>query len=381
MDEPKPEGGSPAPPVDGVASKERAEMAGREVGPVREVSRSGTTYNGGRLNSQSPSSSIATEQRGARIIVAVCPVCGAGEHTALHAAVDRWMGGPGAFAYARCMACGLTYLRTRPATDAFGPYYPSNYVHHGRSPAWLRRRFQRHDLAPKVALVRSLVPPGTGTRLLDVGCADGAFLDAVRSAGIVPAGVEPVSWAVAQASARGLPIWHGAIGDVALPPRSFEIATLWDVIEHLDDPVRGLRAVSDALATGGRLLISTPVLDGWEAHLWGEAWPGWDTPRHLQVYSRATLADTLDRAGFRVESWHWVQEGWLIHALAMTLAARERLPAPLARVVRALLHMRPLRELLRPLLRALDRRLGGCAITVVASKLHADHKGGASCAS
>jgi SAM-dependent methyltransferase len=154
-----------------------------------------------------------------------------------------------------------------------------------------------------------------------------------------------------------------------LPLAAFDVVCLWDVIEHLDAPVEALGAARAALRPGGYLVASTPVLDGWEARAFGHAWPGWDTPRHLQVFSRASLAAVLRRTGYRVEGWSWLQESWLITALTLTLAARERLPAPLAEGLRMVLHQRLLREVLRPIFRWLDVALRGCAITVVARRV------------
>ena len=301
-----------------------------------------------------------------RLQVVDCPVCGAGGHVPLQAAVDRWMGGVGVFAYARCLACGQVYLRERPTATAMADYYPPTYLRRGRGPASLRLWLRRRDWAPRTRLLRHLV--GAGGRVLDVGCATGDFLVAARAEGLVPAGVEPSPWAARAASALGLPVWQSGLAEAPLPRAAFDAVTLWDVVEHLDAPLEALHAARRALRPGGVLLASTPVLDGWEARLYGAGWPGWDTPRHLQVFSRASLETLLERAGFEVERWAWLQESWLITALAASLAAKERWPTPAAEGLRRALHLRPLREAMRPTFHVLDRMLGGCAITVVARR-------------
>jgi SAM-dependent methyltransferase len=162
------------------------------------------------------------------------------------------------------------------------------------APAWLRRIFRRLDLAPRVALTRSQ----PGKRVLDVGCATGEFLVPMRAAGWTIAGVEPTRWAADAAASHGLPVWPTVLADARLPEAAFDVATMWDVVEHLDEPGADLRRIHRALRPGGRLILTTPVLDGWEARLFGERWPGWDAPRHLTLFTRARLSALLEESGF-----------------------------------------------------------------------------------
>jgi SAM-dependent methyltransferase len=295
-------------------------------------------------------------------ITVSCPVCGSDEHGSLLEVTDRWLGLPGSFSYARCTSCGLVYLRRRPAAEDLDDYYPPRYIQRGRGPEWMHRLFRTLDLRPRVAL--TLAQPGH--RVLDVGCSTGEFLDQVRAQRRVVAGVEPSEWASAAAAGRGLPVWPSTVSDARLPQGAFDVVTMWDVIEHLDDPLGDLVAIRRALRPGGRLLVTTPVLDGWEVRAFGHAWPGWDAPRHLTLFTQARLGDLLSEAGFRVLGRRWVYESYLITAMALSLVARERLPRALADVVWTLLHARPVRLVMAVPFRVLDRALGGCWVTFVA---------------
>lgn len=295
-----------------------------------------------------------------------CPHCGGDRYEALHAARDRWFDVPGTFRYARCTDCGLTYLRERPAPAAMADYYPPHYVRRGRGPAAVHAWFRAFDLRRRVRLVRRLA--GAGGRVLDVGCAAGDFLAAARSAGLVVAGVEPAAWAAEAAQARGIPVWPTAVADADLPAAAFDVATLWDVVEHLDHPTADLARVAAAVKPGGWVVVTTPVLDGWEARLWGRRWPGWDTPRHLVVFERATLRRSVEAAGFQCAGWRYLSEGYLLTALAIALAAKDALPPWLARPVGALVHARPVRLAMQPPFALLDRVLGGGWVTLVARR-------------
>jgi SAM-dependent methyltransferase len=190
----------------------------------------------------------------------------------------------------------------------------------------------------------------------------------MRAAGWIVAGVEPAPWASAEACARGLPVWPTTVADAALPGAAFDVATLWDVVEHLDSPGRDLRAIARSLRPGGRLLATTPVLDSWEARRYGQRWPGWDAPRHLLVFDRDTLRGLLASCGFRVLFCTWISESYLITAMHLGLLAREHLPRPAADAAWTALHARPVRLAAAPAFRRLDRAAGGCWLTVVAEK-------------
>jgi 2-polyprenyl-3-methyl-5-hydroxy-6-metoxy-1,4-benzoquinol methylase len=295
--------------------------------------------------------------------VTACPACGGSRSEALHAIGDRWMEGPGVFHYLSCLDCGAAYLADPPGEADWPLYYPHGYIRRGTAPRNLRARLRRRDLAPRVELVRR--QPG-GRRVLDVGCATGEFLDAMRRHGWTVAGVEPTPWAAHEATSRGLPVWPSTLADARLPRGAFDVATMWDVIEHLGDPGADLRAVSQALRPGGRLVLTTPVHDGWEARAFGTRWPGWDAPRHLVVFSRQALHRLLAATGYRVLEERWISESYLISAMHVSLLARERLPRRVADAVWTAAHLRPLRLAAAPSFRWLDETLGGCWLTVVA---------------
>lgn len=154
--------------------------------------------------------------------------------------------------------------------------------------------------------------------LLDVGCYTGVFLDVAARRGWPVTGVEPSRWAGDRARGRGYEVYQGTLGTVALPPRRYAVVTMWDVIEHLVDPVETLRLAREVAADDGYLAVATLNVDAWIARLLGRRWP-WYMRMHLIYYTRATLRDVLARAGWRVtaiESYpHVVTLGYLARKL------------------------------------------------------------------
>jgi SAM-dependent methyltransferase len=147
-------------------------------------------------------------------------------------------------------------------------------------------------------------------RLLDVGASYGAFLEIARERGWDVAGVELSATAAAYAkTTRHIEMVVGTIEDAALPRASFGAVTLWDVIEHLSDPLRTLREIHDVLAPGGVLVVFTinqRSLINRIGHLLHRVTGGaaqrplvllYDI-HHNFFFDRTTLTDTLRRAGF-----------------------------------------------------------------------------------
>ncbi|MCJ7812695.1 class I SAM-dependent methyltransferase [bacterium] len=96
------------------------------------------------------------------------------------------------------------------------------------------------------------------SRLLDIGCAYGAFMETARKKGWNVFGVDiskrSSSYAINQ---RHLNVYHGTVEKAKYPDNYFSVVTLWDVIEHLDNPLNTLREVNRILEPGGIVVIFT----------------------------------------------------------------------------------------------------------------------------
>lgn len=216
---------------------------------------------------------------------------------------DRLCGLPGSFALVRCAGCGLLYLSPRPVPTCIHIYYPESYESFikqrtDRLPLWQRYSL-RYGLWKRCRLVLRYKRSG---RLLDLGCGTGQFLAEMgRYPGWKLAGVEPNAEAANFAcQVLGLNVHLGDLFSAQFPDRHFDVVTMWDVLEHLYEPIAVLQEVGRVLKPDGVLILRTPSLDSWDAHVFGRYWAGLDAPRHLAVYSRHTAEELLARAGFTV---------------------------------------------------------------------------------
>lgn len=227
-----------------------------------------------------------------------CPLCSSSAARTLFVARDRLLGRPGEFPVVRCAGCDLVYLRPRPSPLALGSFYPDTYYPLDQQPS-------HEALAVAEGLLARVTAWRRGYRrdalsILDIGCGTGLFLHLAQQAGFRARGIELSESAVAYARAiYGLDVHHGTLENAELPEESFDIITMWHVLEHLPDPVEALQRVARALSPGGLLLAAVPNFASIEARIFGRRWYSLDAPRHLYHFTPRTLVAALDVAGLK----------------------------------------------------------------------------------
>ena len=163
---------------------------------------------------------------------------------------------------------------------------------------------------PHFARMLAAVPrPG---RLLDVGSGIGELLRIALDGGWTAVGVEVDGAMAAYARARGVDVRVGELVSLGLPESSFDLVTLWNVLDFVPDPLGMLRECRRVLAPGGRIFVRTPnvPLQREGARLTralgavllrgrGQARPSWLGVFNTSNFSAHTLRVVLERAGFR----------------------------------------------------------------------------------
>ncbi len=290
---------------------------------------------------------------------------------------------PAQVAFLRCDACGLVYQAPRPTPAAIGAFYPPDYQPYRRAiedePWALMRLMRRRKLADRRRLIeryRRVAPHGptdphrgpAAGRVLDVGCSTGLFLHEMAEHGWQAEGVELSEGAADYARRRfGLAVFTGMLEDAPLADGSFDVVTFWDVLEHVYSPSSTLALAARLLKPGGLLLVHVPNWDSPERPLFGRHWAGWDPPRHLYVFDRASLGGLMEAAGFRLLDWVCFMPAyftWLISLENWLAARRPRLRGPVIR----LLSLPGLRLVVEPLFWALTRPGRGSVIAAVGRK-------------
>jgi 2-polyprenyl-3-methyl-5-hydroxy-6-metoxy-1,4-benzoquinol methylase len=135
-------------------------------------------------------------------------------------------------------------------------------------------------------------------RLLDVGCGTGVFLLAAQQSGWDTLGLEGNPQAAAEARTRARNVKQGDLADEQWASASFDVVTLWQVLEHLPEPLPILRKLREALKPGGFLFVAVPNAASLQAKLLGRRWFNFQNPTHLIHFTFGTLSHLLSKAGF-----------------------------------------------------------------------------------
>jgi SAM-dependent methyltransferase len=204
-----------------------------------------------------------------------------------------------------CTHCGYVYANPRFAEEqllaAYAAVEDSTYV---QERAGRELTFQRH-----LQHMEKIVGGANGRSLLDVGAYIGVFVEVAAAAGWQVCGVEPSSWAVAEAQKRGLPVIGGTQDVPELQGKQFDVVTMWDVIEHVDDPTSELQKAYGLLKPGGWVVVHTMNVDSLAAKVLGSRWP-WLMDMHLHYFSQATLGKMMQNVGFELV-WSGVRGRYL----------------------------------------------------------------------
>lgn len=272
-----------------------------------------------------------------------CPVCGSTQREVLYSDLtDRvFHVAPGKWTLHQCTQCQSAYLDPRPNQATIGLAYEDYYTHTAedapealpKNPlvrqlhAWINDYLNaRYGLSRKpaglggrwlVPLVPSFKakadakmrhlpkPPAEGGRLLDVGFGNGGFLKLATEMGWQAEGIDFDPKAVALAKARGLNVRCASAADLSAQNEQFDIITLSHVIEHVHEPIALLNNLYRLLKPGGTLWLETPNIQSLGFKRFGQNWRGLETPRHLTLFSPASLFKSLKNAAFEQIHQHW----------------------------------------------------------------------------
>ncbi|MBN1654674.1 MAG: DUF3473 domain-containing protein [Deltaproteobacteria bacterium] len=151
------------------------------------------------------------------------------------------------------------------------------------------------NFADRIKWISSIRPKG---RLLEVGSAYGFFLKVAREQGWDARGVELVEECAREAARlSGATVQAGDFLEIDIPGR-FEVVTMFDVIEHMRDPVACIERAYNLLSPEGVLVIETGDHAAPWARFLGNFWYFLDPPQHRYYFSQAGIEYLLRRTGF-----------------------------------------------------------------------------------
>jgi len=230
-----------------------------------------------------------------------CPVCGnrsfeqyaIGFDYELQTCSNSWR-------FVKCTECNHVWLHPRPALKELSVIYPPTYY-----------AYSFEDQVNPIALfakqvidrrkIHSIVK-ALGRQLssyLDIGCGSGRFLRVLEKQGLsreVLYGLELDAAIVDKLSAEGYQVFGERVEQsTAIPQGRIDLATMFHVIEHVDDPGSVVARVFEWLAPNGIFAIETPNIDSFDARLFKRTfWGGYHVPRHWNLFSPESLRRLLE---------------------------------------------------------------------------------------
>jgi SAM-dependent methyltransferase len=239
-----------------------------------------------------------------------CPLCREKDDVLLFTGRDRLHDLPGEFNVVRCRQCGLVRTSPRPTLDTIAFYYPDNYG------PYLGTKIQKEKVGSQnQALWKQLVrkvfqfnnarlPVLKPGKLLEIGCASGAFLHQMALEGWNVAGIELSDHAGSNASAGGYSIHIGPLEEAPDLQEELDLVVGWMVLEHLHNPVYALKRLYKWTRPGGWLILSLPNAASYEFRLFKDCWFDLHLPNHLFHFTPTTIRKVLNSEGWRLIKIH-----------------------------------------------------------------------------
>jgi SAM-dependent methyltransferase len=232
-----------------------------------------------------------------------CPVCDSLLVQPVLHTKDHSVSGK-SFSIWECADCSLRFTQDVPDISSIGQYYKSeNYISHtNTSEGFINRLYQivrKRTLRQKRKLISKITGRDKRT-LLDVGSGTGAFVNEMKQNGWEVTGLEPDE----DARRVAKDTLHCELKSTNelyhLPENTFDVITLWHVLEHVHDLHGYLRQFRKLLKEDGRLVVAVPNYTSFDASFYKEFWAAYDVPRHLYHFSPGAMKILADKWEMRI---------------------------------------------------------------------------------
>lgn len=230
----------------------------------------------------------------------LCPWCDS-EKTQIHLWVKDLFLTNEAFEIHECLKCGLLFTEPRPKPEEIGKYYQSEeyYSHQENKKGFVPRIYEAVksvNLKTKYKMATKGLEPG---RMLEIGCGAGDFLHTMEKHGWTCTGIEPSESAkeIATKKVKATLLYPQEIGQ--LEDESFDLITMWHVLEHVDNLKEEIKQLQRLLKKGGRLVLALPNFKSADAQYYKEYWAAYDVPRHLNHFCRESINNIFKTTDFK----------------------------------------------------------------------------------
>lgn len=232
-----------------------------------------------------------------------CPVCAGKNIHDVFLVKDYTVSGQ-EFMLTECKACLARFTQDVSDASAIGTYYESDdYISHTDTSKGLINRLYQMVRKRTIQQKRKLIGRITGLQqgtLLDVGSGTGVFAAEMKRNGWMVTGLEP-DYAARQIAEKNNGIELKDINEFFhLQPGTFDVITLWHVLEHVHELQEYMVQLKKLLKPQGKLVIAVPNYTSADATVYGQFWAAYDAPRHLYHFSPSSVKMLAEKHGFKI---------------------------------------------------------------------------------
>jgi len=230
-----------------------------------------------------------------------CPVCNSNNIVAVLKAKDNTVSSE-VFEIWQCGNCALRFTQDVPSENAIGDYYKSSeYISHSNTSKGFINKLYHTVRSVTLNSKRNLVEKTSGKNngsLLDIGAGTGAFASTMKKNGWSITALEPDEMARTNAQKDFNIVLQPSTELFNLEKNSFDVITLWHVLEHVHQLHTYLDTFFSLLKKGGHLVIAVPNYTSYDAKEYESAWAAYDVPRHLYHFSPKSMHLLLMKHNF-----------------------------------------------------------------------------------
>ena len=210
------------------------------------------------------------------------------------------------YALYKCDCCGFVFTQDHPEESEMGRYYDvESYVSHSDTKEGIVNRIYHGARSWMLKQKHKMVVEQSGKEkggILDIGCGTGYFLEVMQCKGWEVDGVEISPAARSSAEERLGKQLTGNMFDLEDDAKTYDVISLWHVMEHLHDLDRTFSLLEKKLKKGGLLIVALPNADSADAAYYKEYWGAYDVPRHVWHFCPSTFGLLANNKGYRVEN-------------------------------------------------------------------------------
>lgn len=219
-----------------------------------------------------------------------CAVCGSGSSEQLYAGILK------------CPDCGYVFADLHLLDEEFFELYRKNYFFGDEYSDYIAdKRVLQKNFKLRLKVLQKFLDPVRHKNLLEVGSAYGFFLEIAKNHFDNVQGIDITEDGVRYArDVLNLEVVHADLLKHDFGDRKFDVVSMWDTIEHLQNPKYYLAKLADLMEKGALLSITTGDVGSMNARFKKNKWRLIHPPTHAHYFSKETLAKILDDSGFEI---------------------------------------------------------------------------------